>query len=307
VAPSTTAIGPIIPLRDAAWLLWRHWRDFGSLANPWRPRSLNDRILRRLILQPHPMDARLCCKLGQRAFKAERIGAAASPPLLGVWDTADALASAWDGLPESFMLKPTHGSGWYRTVPDRAAADRGAILAQAAGWLGQSYWRVASEVGYRDVVPRLVVEPLLAPVPGYASPREFQAYCFDGRIAFTMTRLRMEKGTSAVAFLDAEGHRLPVTKGGRAVDPLPDPDPATWARIRDMSGALSRGFDFLRCDFLVEGDTVWASELTPYPSGGRQYTQPRDWILWLGEVWGATQAGRPWPDPPAAAPEARTP
>lgn len=286
---------------DFAWLMRRHWRELGTIAHPWRPRSINDWIFRRLLLEPHPLDAQLCCKLGQRRFKAERIGEAASLPLLGVWSDVAGLARDWDGLPEGFMLKPTHGSGWYRAVPDRAGADRAAILAEAAGWLAQSYYRVSHEIGYREVVPRLLAEPLLPSPPGLKSPHEVHVYVFDARIAMAMSRIKSPEGEPCAAFLDRHGRRLPVTKTGRLPDPMPDPPRAAWARIEELCAQLGRGLVFLRCDFLLDGERVWASELTPYPAGGRQHCNPMVWMDWLGGVWAATRAGRPWPPPPAGA------
>ena len=295
---------PLRRLGDAVWLMKRHRRRLGRGPNPLRPRTLNDWVMRRLMLAPEPLHAQFCCKLGQRRFKAERIGEAASVPLLGVWDSAEALARDWDALPAAFMLKPTHASSWFRAVPDKAAADKAAILAEAAGWLARSYYAASREIGYRDVVPRLIAETLVRPPEGFPTPRETHLYCFDGRIALATIGLRPREGEYCTSLLDAEGRPLPAYKPGRQPDPLPPPAPAVWARIRELSAALSRGLDFVRCDVLIEGETVWVSELTPYPMGGRQEFEPLPWMGWLGGVWAATRAGRPWPDPPSAAPEA---
>lgn len=298
VASITTAFSRI---GDAVWLMKRHRRRLGTWPNPLRPRTLNDWVARRLILAPEPLHAQFCCKLGQRRFKAERIGEDASLPLLSVWDSAEALARDWNTLPAAFMLKPTHASSWFRAVPDKAAVDKAAILAEAAGWLARSYYISSHEIGYRDLVPRLIVEPLVRPPGGFPTPRETHVYCFNGRIALATIGLRPRDGDYCTSFLDAEGRRLPMYKPGRLPDPLPPPSPAIWARIRDLSARLSAGLDFVRCDFLLEGETVWASELTPYPLGGRLFAEPMAWMDWLGAVWAATRAGQPWPAPPADA------
>ncbi len=293
---------PMARLQDWIWLSKRHRRQIGTWPNPWRPRGFNDWIYRRLLVAPEPLHALLSCKLGQRAYKAERIGEAASLPLLGVWDTAEALARAWDTLPAAFMLKPTHASSWYRAVPDKAAADRPAILAEAAGWLRRSYYRASREIGYRDLVPRLIAEPLLPPAPGFAAPWEYSLFCFDGRPALLHSRVYEAGGRKLVGFLDMTRRALPVRRRVGRQDPAPEPPgDAAWARIRAWATPLSRGVDFLRVDFLVDGDAVWAGEVTPYPAGGRQNLEPAAWDGWLGAVWHATRQGLPWPDPPAGA------
>jgi hypothetical protein len=290
-------------LHDWIWLMKRHRRLIGTWPNPWKARTFNDWIHRRLLVQPEPLHAQLSCKLGQRDYKAARIAEDASLPLLGVWDSAEALARDWDSLPAAFMLKPTHASSWLRAVPDKAAVDRDAVLAEAAAWLRQSYYRASREIGYRDVVPRLMAEPLLPPAPGYATPWEYSLFCFDGRPALMLSRVYEAGGKKLVGFLDITRRALPVRRCIDLEDPAPEPpSDAAWARILDLARPLSMGVDFVRVDFLVTGDAVWAGEVTPYPAGGRQNLTPGTWDDWLGAVWSATRLGLPWPAPPAGAP-----
>lgn len=122
-------------LDDVAWLTKRHRRRLGTWPKPWRPLSFNDWVHRRLLLKPHPLHGQLCCKLGQREYKAARIGSDASLPLLGTWKDITSFERDWDSLPDAFMLTPTHGSSWYRAVPGKAGADRSAIIDEAASWL----------------------------------------------------------------------------------------------------------------------------------------------------------------------------
>ncbi len=285
-------------LGDAIWLMKRHRRRLGSWPNPWRPLSFNDWVHRRLLLEPHPLDGQLSCKLGQRDYKAARIGPGASPPLLGTWEDVAALARDWDALPGSFMLKPTHASSWYRAVPNKALADGAAIIDEAAGWLRRSYYRASREIGYRDLVPRLIAEPLLQPVSDDRILREYNAYAFDGRIAVVVVRAFGDDGWRTRASFDAAGRRLAIQRQRTPDDPAPPPPPEVWSRIAEMTASLSRGLDFVRCDFLLARDGLWASELSPYPYGGRLNWEPTAWNDWLGAVWAATRERRAWPEPP---------
>lgn len=66
---------------------------------------------------------------------AARIGSDASLPLLGTWKDITSFERDWGSLPDAFMLKPTHGSSWYRAVPCKAGAGRSAIFDEATTWL----------------------------------------------------------------------------------------------------------------------------------------------------------------------------
>lgn len=285
-------------LYDAQWHIRRHRSRTGRWPNPLFPRTVNDWLLRRLILAHDPLHARLSDKLAARGFVRERLGFDPTVPILGTWDSVEALAAAWDSLPASFVLKPTHGSGWVRVIADRAQADRSAALAEAAGWMATSFYDLWREWGYRDVRPRLIAERRVPPAPGEDTPIEHRFWMFGGRLGL----LRVSAGLAATvggSGFDAALHPVSFAVAGRPNRTIPPPAPDDFAWMLGIAERLTAGVDFLRVDFLQEAGRIWLGELTPYPDAGTAPYEPWAWAAWMGAAWRAARRGSPWPPMPA--------
>lgn len=285
-------------LYDAQFHIRRHHARTGRWPNPLFPRTVNDWLLRRLILAHEPLHARLSDKLETRAFVRERLGEDPTVPILGQWDSVEALAADWDRLPHAFVLKPTHGSGWVRLVPDRTAAGRDAMLAEARGWMHASFYDLWREWGYRHVRPRLVAEHRVAPMPGEPTPVEYRFWMFGGRLALFRVSIGFMGQVRGCAF-DSALRPVSFAISDRPNRPLPPPAPEDFAWMLGLAQRLTAGIDFLRVDFLQEAGRIWLGELTAYPDAGTAPYQPWAWAEWMGAVWRATRRGGDWPPMPA--------
>lgn len=285
-------------LYDAQFHIRRHHARTGRWPNPLVPRTVNDWLLRRLILAREPLHARFSDKLETRAFVRERLGEDPTVPVLGAWDSVEALATDWDRLPDAFVLKPTHGSGWVRPVADRAAADRDAVLAEARGWMAASFYDLWREWGYRDVRPRLVAEYRVPPIQGEATPLEHRFWMFGGRLGVLRVSMGLAGQIKGCAF-DAGLRPVSFAIAGRPNHPLPPPAPDDFAWMLGIAERLTDGIDFLRVDFLQEPGRIWLGELTAYPDAGTAPYAPWAWADWMGAAWRASRRGRSWPPMPA--------
>ena len=90
-------------------------------------------------------------------------------------DDADDIDPA--ALPDAFVIKATHGSGWNLIVPDKSALDWGDAKRSLQNWLARNYYAHKREWQYRDIPPRLIVEEFLDPGGG-AIPSQYQFFCF---------------------------------------------------------------------------------------------------------------------------------
>src|SRR5690348_2291180 len=105
----------------------RYYVDsYGRLPNLFWPRSFNEKLLHRMVFDRREVLAEITDKLRLRAYVASRIGPSLLPELYHVTDNPEEIP--FERLPDRFVLKPNHGSGWIHVVPDKTKLDRGAVV-----------------------------------------------------------------------------------------------------------------------------------------------------------------------------------
>ena len=146
------------PLPSWLLLLRRYRKLHGVFPNLLRPGTLNEKILYRMLFDRRPILRWLADKAAVRPYVEARLGPGALPKLY--WLGRRPGEIPFDALPDRFVVKPTHGSGWVRIVRDKAALDRRALVAECERWLKQSYYEITREWVYKGIVPEILVEEL---------------------------------------------------------------------------------------------------------------------------------------------------
>lgn len=256
------------------------------------PRLLSEKILHRILTDRDPLLKVFCDKVAAKEWIKARLGPGHTPPTLAVVDSVDALQTL--DLPERWMLKPSHGSGWYRLV-DTAHPLDAAALEQARRWLSTDYAGTFQEWGYKDLPRRLMAEELLTYAGGQCT--EVSAFCFHGRVrALRLFRKGPPPGAlpgspappsrSKECFLDETLYPLPVVRPHHDHCPeLADADPQQIAAFLALTGELSSAMPFVRVDGYLSDKGPLVGELTPYPGAGVMYQLPRQWDAWFGAFW----------------------
>lgn len=258
-----------------------------------RPRLLSERILHRILTNRDPLLRTFCDKIAAKEWIAARIGADRTPRTLGVAASVEALTAL--PLPERWMLKASHGCGWYQLVDASTHPLDAAVLAQARRWLNTDYADTFQEWGYRGVPRRLLAEEFLSFAGGQC--REMSAFCFRGRVR----GLRLFVPESALIPHRGNQRHLPRTKElflDQALQPLPllRPQHDHWPALAGtdqqpledflaLAGELSAATSFLRVDGFLCDRGVLVGELTPYPGAGIWLRMPRQWDAWFGAFW----------------------
>jgi hypothetical protein len=223
--------------------------------------------------------APLTDKFTARAWVAQRLGPEFLIPLLGIYDRAADLP--WDALPDRFLLKASHGSGWNLFV-DRATAppDRAAITKTLTRWLSLHYYDLYLEPSYLGIRPRLLVEPHLG-APGQ-DVTDYKLYCFAGEPQIIHRDLDPQRNHQT-AYYDTKGRRLPIT----ASRPAPETEPP---RIPDLAGLLAAArvlaapFPSVRVDFIRARDRWFFGELTFSDGSGHERFAPDEVEARLGQL-----------------------
>jgi len=267
----------------------RYRQAFGRWPNVVAPRRFSEKMLYKKLYDRRPVMAVWTDKLAVRDYVRDRLGTDRHLiPLLGVYDTADAVVDALPNLPPSFVLKASHGSGWVNVFRRDTPRSAGDIHAMAADWLGRDYATISDEWGYRDLARRVIAELFLENGGRIASDYKF--LCFNGVPRLVMATQDRFSAFKASTF-DLDWHEVDLRQW--RYPPVVDlTRPETFDEMVDMARRLSAETDFVRVDLYEAGGRVYFGELTSYHFGGLIGFDPPHWDVELGRWWRVPQRYR---------------
>lgn len=269
-------------LSDKHYTLIRYALVFGQWPNLQKPRSFNEHLTRKKLLDRNPLLPLLADKFAVRPYVEARIGAEYLVPLYLVTTSPQAVCAA--KIPAPHIIKATHGSGWNLMVTEAIPVPETKIASVCAEWLSRNYYHTHREWCYQQIPPRLVVEKLL--VDQYRNPVEFdyKFYCFNGEVGF----IQLDSWHTGDLF-DPDWKPFQVSYN-RPRSTRTFPAPKYLQEMREIAKVLSKGLDFVRVDLYSTDDQVYFGEMTHYPAAGFGKFSPHSYDQHFGTYWPAVQA-----------------
>jgi hypothetical protein len=257
----------------------RHVGYWPSLA---RPRTFNEKIAYRKLYQDMRYAIRLADKVAVRDFVAERIGPRYLNEVLLIVDRVDDID--FDGLPNQFVVKASHGSGWTLPISDWRGFERGQLTKVMNMWLTARYGRRSMELWYQGIPARLIVERFISEGNTKDIPIDYKFFCFDGSVQ--MVQIDTGKPISHnLTFTDRSFRPYNVTLGSHPFGG-PQQAPPDFEQMVAAAETLAKGFDFVRVDMYNPAPgRVLVGELTFAPNAGWKPFHPRAFDVELGERW----------------------
>lgn len=267
-------------------LRWRYQLRLGRTPDLRRPRTFNEKLNWLKLHWRDPRAPGCCDKLAVRAFVEARCGPEVLNELHGVYRTFDDIDLA--ALPDAFVLKATHGSGFNVLCPDKRALDVAAARARFRGWMRREFGRLDGEWPYLGLPRRIVCERWLGSAG--APPEDYKLFCFDGEPR--LIEVHTKRGADhRMTMYDLDWRTVPVRLEHPPTDE-PAPRPAALPELLRRGRELAAGFPFVRVDLYVVAGRVVFGELTFFPTAGlKVFGAPAD-DLWLGEFLRLPPAGR---------------
>lgn len=223
-----------------------------------QPRTMIDKINWMKLYDSTPLKGRLADKYLVREWVAQRIGQEYLVPLLGVWDCPGEID--FYTLPDQFVLKATHGSGWNIIVPDKSGLDIAEARRRLAHWLTlRQAMKGGFEMHYEYCQPRIVAEQYLQ--DGTGGPRDYKFMVFDGVVQFAFAVDRLPGGPFRGTYLP-DWTRAPFEYMCQARRAQDIPAPRRLDEMLAIAQELGRGFACVRVDFYEVDGRVLFGELT---------------------------------------------
>ncbi|MGO9242616.1 MAG: ATP-grasp fold amidoligase family protein [Bryobacteraceae bacterium] len=265
---------------DSRCLIHRYWKGHGVFPRLIRPRTFNEKVIHRMLFDRRDLLTQMTDKAAARSYVGSRLGPQILPKLYCLTTRPEDIP--FDELPDRFVVKPTHGSGWVQVVTDRSTLDRGALMETCNGWLGRSYYEEGRVWFYKNIEPRIMVEEFIDDGSG-AVPNDYKLFVFDGAVEFIQVDVGRFIGhwrrlyTPAWEKLDVFNNQF-LLAGDL-------PRPPHLAELLAAAETLGRGIDFVRVDFYDTREHIFFGELTMAPGGGTAAFTPKEYDYYLGSLW----------------------
>ena len=280
-------------VNDRLWHRWplllypmasRFRQAHGYWPNLLRPRSLNEKVLYRILFDRRAHLPMLSGKLESRAFIERRTGSTDFlVPLVGVIRQPEEIRSM--ALPKQFVMKPNRGSQTLYFHRGETAPDLDHLQELCRDWLGTHFAKSSREWVYNGVESAVVIEALLADELGRI-PIDYKFFCFDGEPRWLRVCQDRHGPTATYTMLRTDWTVIEEDQPCEGTGLLPPPPrPPHFEQMLELARVLSRGTDMLRVDLYDTGGKVYCGELTNTPDAGRLRYFPAALDVELGEFW----------------------
>ena len=217
-------------------------------------------------------------KFEVRAFIKEKIGEKYLNDLIAVYDNVEDISL--DTLPQKFVLKGTHGSGYNIIVNDKSKLNWDKAKSKLKTYIKTNYFNKYKEFIYKDIKPRIVAEKYLDQLDNDHIV-DYKFMCFHGEPKFihvkTFENDRIKEAYYTINWEKIEPEVISQNHLKGAIK-----KPANFDEMIGVSKTLSDGFIFIRVDLYAIGSRVYFGELTFFHKGGMK----RNYIESLNKVMG---------------------
>lgn len=243
------------------------------------PVKYNDK-LQWLKLNWYDPLATICAdKYEVRHFVEERIGKQYLNELYAVYDSIDDVKIK--ELPESFVLKATHGTGDNIICDNKMEVDWDSVFKMMKKWLKRNIYWSTREWVYKDIKPRIICEKNLSD-ENNKPPYDYKIFCFNGEpklIQIDIDRFSDHKQ----AFYDTSWNLLNIQIGSvNNYKGIKIKKPNTLEKMLELSSVLSNDFPHVRVDFYNLKDRIVFGELTFFHQNGLAKFNPPDFERKMG-------------------------
>ena len=141
-----------------ALIRW-YYKKTGEWLDLDNPKTWNEKMQWLKLYDNTPIKTQLADKLLVRDWIKEQIGEKYLVPLLGVYDKFDDID--FSKLPDCFIIKCNHGSGWNIIVKDKNKMDIADTKKRINQWMSQTYGKDKFEFQYwEELLQRIVLTVL---------------------------------------------------------------------------------------------------------------------------------------------------
>jgi hypothetical protein len=265
-------------LSDRLFIKLEYLSGMKKMPDLAHPTTYNEKLQWLKLNDIHPEYSDLVDKHLVKSYIAKRIGKEYLIPTLKVWNRVEDID--FDSLPNEFVLKTTHDSGGVVICRDKATFDREKAIKKLQKSLNTNYFYEHREYPYKNVVPRIIAEPLMVDESGYEL-KDYKFFVFNGKCK--MLFVGTDRQTDlCFDFFDPQFNHLPFVQG----HPWAKKEikkPASLAKMVEIAEILGEGFPHVRVDLYDINGKIYFGELTFFHFSGNVPFESAEWDKTIGD------------------------
>ena len=253
----------------------RYYWTTSKKLNYRHPKDISEKVMWLTRYDRDPLKTRCADKYLVRDYVASKGLEDILIPMIGVWDHASDIDFA--SLPDKFVLKCNHGSGWNVICTDKSALDIEEAREKLEMWLGMKYGVDMQEIQYFDIPPKIIGEEFMPFLGGDVV--DYKCHCSKGKVHSCFVaydRSTVDPHQVCYDHYDIDWNRTDDIKEKFRPNRRLLPKPQRYEDMLKIASKLSEDFPYVRVDLYNCGDKVFFGELTFTPFSGIQsfYKQP---------------------------------
>lgn len=228
------------------------------------PETFNEKIQWLKLYDSTPIKTRLADKYLVREWIKKKIGEQYLVPLLGVWNCFDDID--FDTLPQQFVLKANHASGWNIIVRDKSSLNLNDAKEKFDTWMNKNFAFVwGLELHYMNIPPKIIAEQYIADLDG--DIYDYRFFCFNGVPQYVWVDVGSGTRHHKRNIYDLNWTIQNYKVNYPNIVPSPQ-KPDTFEEMVQCAKVLCEGFAFVRVDFYSVKNHVYFGEMTFTPQSG---------------------------------------
>lgn len=240
------------------------------------PVLFTEKILWLILHDNTARKTKLADKYLVRNWVADKIGSNYLIPVIGVWDDFEEID--FSKLPNKFVLKCNHGSGFNYVIKNKEKMDYAKIKKTFQNWMKINFAFAGTlELQYADIPRKIIAEEYIEQLDG--NLLDYKVHCFMGEPKYIQVigDRDLARHTGAQMIYDSRWNEqvwrlADYPKFSRKIE-----CPSVIDEMLDVSRKLSKEFVYVRIDFYVIENSLKFGEMTFTPGGGLYRYNNKAW------------------------------
>jgi len=201
-----------------------------------------------------------------RSFVEQKIGKKYLNEMYDVYTNVEAID--FSSLPNQFVLKGTHGSGYNIIVKNKLLINLNKVKTELNSFLNKNYYKVNRELIYKDVKPKILVEKYISEM-GSDLLIDYKFYCFHGIPKYVLVKC-IENNKEKKCFYDLNWNKIVPIKIPHDFLMKEVDKPLNFIEMKEVATKLAQDLIFVRVDLYSIDLKIIFGELTFFPTGGNK-------------------------------------